>query len=249
MDINRKVESFLAKHKYEKRKTSFTIILSVLIAFCVISSLIMPAISMTIEETQNQMAAVEEVMLLGEGETPQPPADALNIAGMNFLVSVNSNASPDNLPIYSNYPGSNDHDGQLEVNRDSIDLSFDMQYSSSSVTLPPSGPHLYLDLTSLINVDPNVFLNSTSRTGDIIDGDWVSTEKAGTFVIEEDGYVKITLTNDYITNHVNTGDRSLKGSLHFSGELHRSNDDNGDQSFTIGGKEIQVNFPDKYATL
>lgn len=264
MDINRKVESFLTKHKYEKRKTSFTIILSVLIAFCVISSLIMPAISMTIEETQNQMAAVEEVMLLGEGETPQPPADALNIAGMNFLVSVNSNASPDNLPIYSNYPGANDHDGQLEVNRDSIDLSFDMQYSSSSVTLPSSGPHLYLDLTSLISVDPNVFLNSTSNTGLVKDSDNayhnfllekydegkysdIQPYEAGNFDII-DGFVKITLNAAYL-EYLSTGTGSLKGSLQFSGELHRSNDDNGDQSFKIGDQEIKVDFPDKYATL
>ena len=254
MNINRKVESFLTKHKYEKRKTSFTILLSVLIAFCVISSLIMPAISMTIEETQNQMAAVEEVMLLGEGETPQPPAGALNIADMNFHVSVNSSAS--DKPIYSNYTYIDDNGveqkvednkGQLDVTRDSIDLSFAMEYSSSSVTLPENGPHLYLNLTSLIRVDPDVFLNSTSKTGNIIDGDWSSTEKAGTFVIE-DGYVKITLTDNYIS-HVNGGDHSLKGSLQFSGELHRSNDDNGDQSFEIGKQEIKVNFPDKYATL
>lgn len=255
MDINRKVESFLTKHKYEKRKTSFTIILSVLIALCVISSLIMPAISMTIEETQEQTAAVEEVMLLGAGEMPPPPAGALNIAEMNFLVSVNSSVS--DKPIYSNYTYEDENgevhqvehnNGQLKVDRDSVDLSFAMQYSSSSVELPANGPHLYLDLTTLMNVDPNVFLNSASKSGDIIDGEWPATEKAGTFVIE-DGYVKITLTDDYITNHVNIGDHSLKGSLQFSGELHRSSNEDGDQSFTIGGQEIKVNFPDKYATL
>jgi len=261
MDINRKIESFLTKHRYEKQKTSFTILLSVLIAFCVISSLIMPAISMTIEETQNQTAAVEEVMLLGEGETPQPPAGAIDITHVSdnstFQVSVNSSIS--DKPIYSNYTYTDENgvvhevedcDGEITTDKDSIDLSFSMSYSGTNVTLPSgNGPHLYLDLTSLINVDPDVFLNSTSKSGNIIDGDWSATAPAGTFLIE-DGYVKITLTSDYL-EHVNneSNDKSLQGSLYFSGELHRKNDDNGDQSFTIGGQEIKVNFPDKYATL
>lgn len=272
MDINRKVESFLTKHKYEKRKTSFTIILSVLIALCVISSLIMPAISMTMEEAQEQAAAVEEVMLLGEGEMPPPPAGALNIAGMDFLVSVNSSVS--DKPIYSNYTYTDDSGvehkvedcgGTLDVEgRDSIDLSFAMQYSSSSVELPANGPHLYLDLTTLINVDPNIFLNSASKSGTVGDSDDaylaflreeqdqgkysnIKDYEAGNFDIS-DGYVKITLNDAYIA-YLKNGDGSLKGSLQFSGELHRSSNEDGDQSFTIGGQEIKVNFPDKYATL
>lgn len=263
MDINRKVESFLTKHKYEKRKTSFTIILSVLIALCVISSLIMPAISMTIEETQNQTAAVEEVMLLGGVPTDAP--NAVDIAGMeSFLVSVTSNTL--DKPIYSNYPNSDDYDGEFTVEgRDSIDLSFSMEYSSSTkVTLPATGPHLYLDLTSLINVDPNVFLNSASKSGTVGDSDDaylaflreeqdqgkysnIKDYEAGNFDIS-DGYVKITLNDAYIA-YLKNGDGSLKGSLRFSGELHRSSNEDGDQSFTIGGQEIKVNFPDKYATL
>ncbi|MDO4156440.1 MAG: hypothetical protein Q4D37_06645 [Oscillospiraceae bacterium] len=271
MDINRKVESFLTKHKYEKRKTSFTIILSVLIALCVISSLIMPAISMTMEEAQEQAAAVEEVMLLGEGETSPPPAGALNIAGMDFLVSVNSSVS--DIPIYSNYTYTDENgdvhqvehnNGQLKVDRDSVDLSFAMQYSSSSVELPANGPHLYLDLTTLINVDPNIFLNSASKSGTVGDSDDaylaflreeqdqgkysnIKDYEAGNFDIS-DGYVKITLNDAYIA-YLKNGDGSLKGSLQFSGELHRSSNEDGDQSFTIGGQEIKVNFPDKYATL
>lgn len=256
MDINRKIESFLTKHRYEKQKTSFTILLSVLIAFCVISSLIMPAISMTIEETQNQTAAVEEVMLLSEA-----PAGAIDITHVSdnstFQVSVNSSIS--DKPIYSNYTYTDENgvvhevedcDGKITTDKDSIDLSFSMSYSGTNVILPPgNGPHLYLDLTSLINVDPDVFLNSASKSGNIIDGDWSATAPAGTFLIE-DGYVKITLTSDYL-EHVNneSNDKSLQGSLYFSGELHRKNDDNGDQSFTIGGQEINVTFPDKYATL
>lgn len=263
MDINRKIESFLTKHRYEKQKTSFTILLSVLIAFCVISSLIMPAISMTIEETQNQTAAVEEVMLLGGVPTDAP--NAVDIAGMeSFLVSVTSNTL--DKPIYSNYPNSDDYDGEFTVEgRDSIDLSFSMEYSSSTkVTLPATGPHLYLDLTSLINVDPNVFLNSASKSGTVGDSDDaylaflreeqdqgkysnIKDYEAGNFDIS-DGYVKITLNDAYIA-YLKNGDGSLKGSLRFSGELHRSSNEDGDQSFTIGGQEIKVNFPDKYATL
>ena len=234
MDINRKIESFLTKHRYEKQKTSFTILLSVLIAFCVISSLIMPAISMTIEETQNQTAAVEEVMLLGEGETPQPPAGAVDIASMeSFLVSVTSNDFLDK-PIYSNFVQTDEngnpkydeegnpiyvesYNGEISTDKDSIDLSFYMSYSGTNVTLPAEGPHLYLDLTSLINVDPDVFLGSISKSGKIMDGDWSATNPSGTFVIE-DGYVKITLTPDYLV-YVNSGDKLLQGSLHFSGEL------------------------------
>ncbi|MGN1224892.1 MAG: hypothetical protein ACI4TG_07295, partial [Ruminococcus sp.] len=260
MDINRKIESFLTKHRYEKQKTSFTILLSVLIAFCVISSLIMPAISMTIEETQNQTAAVEEVMLLGEGETPQPPAGAIDITHVSdnstFQVSVNSSIS--DKPIYSNYTYTDENgvvhevedcDGEITTDKDSIDLSFSMLYSGTNVVLPSEAPHLYLSLTSLMNADPNVFLDSVSKTGNIFDELNYGAEVAATYVIE-DSYVKITLTDGYLAVvNSDTGDHSLQGSLEFKGELHRNNNESGDQSFAIGGQEIKVNFPDKYATL
>lgn len=251
MDINRKIESFLTKHRYEKQKTSFTILLSVLIAFCVISSLIMPAISMTIEETQNQTAAVEEVMLLGE-ETPQPPAGAVNIADFSTKFSIGiTQADGSSYPIYNTYLNPHIHDNfeVTDPNQKSVGIEFSMDYQGviSGDLDSNAESHLYFDLSPFLNVDSDMFLESASKIGNVLDDMYDNNIAAGRYEIKGN-FVEIQLTPEYVA-YVNSGTKSLKGHLEFKGELHRNNNESGDQSFTIGGETIKVSFPDKYATL
>ena len=62
----------------------------------------------------------------------------------------------------------------------------------------------------------------------------------------ENGYIKITLTEDYL-DYVNKGDGTLIGSLRFDGTLSSSSDDDGDQEFTMAGQTVIVDFPDRNA--
>lgn len=45
MNINQKIQEFLTEHQYQKKRRIFTAVLSLMIVFSVVSSLIMPAIS------------------------------------------------------------------------------------------------------------------------------------------------------------------------------------------------------------
>ena len=78
MNINQKIQEFLTEHQYQKKRRIFTAVLSLMIVFSVVSSLIMHAISMTMQD-QDDAAAVdtidaepaeENIMLLGDGTEP-----------------------------------------------------------------------------------------------------------------------------------------------------------------------------------
>lgn len=43
MNINQKIQEFLTEHQYQKKRRIFTAVLSLMIVFSVVSSLIMPA--------------------------------------------------------------------------------------------------------------------------------------------------------------------------------------------------------------
>ena len=60
MNINQKIQEFLTEHQYQKKRRIFTAVLSLMIVFSVVSSLIMPAISMTMQDLDDA-AAVETI--------------------------------------------------------------------------------------------------------------------------------------------------------------------------------------------
>ena len=60
MNINQKIQEFLTEHQYQKKRRIFTAVLSLMIVFSVVSSLIMPAISMTMQDLDDA-AAVDTI--------------------------------------------------------------------------------------------------------------------------------------------------------------------------------------------
>lgn len=76
MNINQKIQEFLTEHQYQKKRRIFTAVLSLMIVFSVVSSLIMPAISMTMQDLDDAAAvdtidaepAEENMMLLWDWE-------------------------------------------------------------------------------------------------------------------------------------------------------------------------------------
>lgn len=244
MDMNRKAESYLTKHKYQKRKTICTALLSVLMVFCVVSSLIMPAVSMTIDAVQEFVVDEEEMELYAA-----PPADAPNAVdittGESYTVTVTVDG---HHVIYSNDSTTSTEDYTISGNE--TDIAFDLSYTINNVveSLPSSGPHLYMSIENLTDC---VSFNEQQAMGNVQDTAYYEStfkDTAGTYVIEG-GYVKITLTNDYIDWVKSQEGGNLVGTLNFSGTISRANTETGDQTLNIGNVQIPVKFEDRYPEI
>ncbi len=243
MNLNQKIQSFLSKHKSTKRRLSATALLSMLITLSVISSLIMPAISMTIPGT---MSVMESVSLYSA--TPGNP-EVIPNTGMLDLMSADtwqaSMSSGGNYFYEANQSGVTTNSG-FTANTDPLSLETYIEYTFDKDVksfLSGSGPHLGWDLG---NPDLTAIFPGGSDHGTIDDPDY-KDGIAGTYIIK-DGRVEITLDDAYIA-YVTNGTGKIKGSLDFSGELKSSSDESGDQKFIINGQKVTVEFPDKWPTI
>lgn len=243
MNLNQKIQSFLSKHKSTKRRLSATALLSMLITLSVISSLIMPAISMTIPGT---MSVMESVSLYSA--TPGNP-EVIPNTGMLDLMSADtwqaSMSSGGNYFYEANQSGVTTNSG-FTANTDPLSLETYIEYTFDKDVksfLSGSGPHLGWDLG---NPDLTAIFPGGSDHGTIDDPDY-KDGIAGTYIIK-DGRVEITLDDAYIA-YVTNGTGKIKGSLDFSGELKSSSDESGDQKFIINGQEVTVDFQDKWPTI
>lgn len=248
MDINGKIQTYLKKRKKLKRSLPFHAILSLLVTICVVSNLIMPAISMSIENTLSSIVSVDTEKKTATPGTPSvlEGTTMLDIASADiWCVTMESN----NTYFYEATQAGATNTSGLEVAKDPVDIGVFIEYNFDQnvkqfLTDAGSGPHLGWNLG-------NTALNTNNFVGDIYDPNYPTdspgSTKAGTYVIEN-GYVKITLTPEYIA-YVTSGAGSLEGALDFSGTLSRSETDDGDQSFTMAGQTVIVDFPDKYAKI
>ena len=95
MNINQKIQEFLTEHQYQKKRRIFTAVLSLMIVFSVVSSLIMPAISMTMQDLDDAAAVDtidaesgdENIMLLGDGTEQTEP---INLAERATSISISA---------------------------------------------------------------------------------------------------------------------------------------------------------------
>lgn len=264
MNINQKIQEFLTEHQYQKKRRIFTAVLSLMIVFSVVSSLIMPAISMTMQDLDDAAAvdtidaepAEENMMLLGES-APIDLAKRATESGGSFDISIMDEDTKNNV------------DGNYIFNGDKAKIAIYIGYQIKNMKNKfkksengSSYSHLYLDIK---NVD--FMLYEGSKQGQLSDEEYTklsNIEYAGTYSIDENGRVSITLTDDYIDYIDGTGemvtdedgnkhykysgsDGTLTGTLNFSGELSRKNDASGDQTINIGGQDIIIHFQDKQA--
>lgn len=248
MNLNQKIQSFLKKHKNTKKRLSATALLSMLITLSVVSSLIMPAISMTMSEF---ISSTDAGSIAVYGATP---GSYTNVANSQMLDILSADKYEMNISSNGNYFYDATQDGvktntKFEAKSSPIDLSFYIKYSfTNSVKddIPSSGPHLGLDLGN-----PNltaVFPNNMDH-GEIDDPNY-DGGKAGDYVINN-GRIEITLTPEYIA-HLNSGNGTIQGTLDFSGSLGRSDTADGDQTFTVNGQTVTtvtIDFPDQHPTI
>lgn len=248
MNLNQKIQSFLKKHKNTKKRLSATALLSMLITLSVVSSLIMPAISMTMSEF---ISSTDAGSIAVYGATP---GSYTNVANSQMLDILSADKYEMNISSNGNYFYDATQDGvktnnKFEANSSPIDLSFYITYSfinSVKDKIPGNGPHLGLDLGN-----PNltaVFPNNMDH-GEIDDPNY-DGGKAGDYVINN-GRIEITLTPEYIA-HLNSGNGTIQGTLDFSGSLGRSDTADGDQTFTVNGQTVTtvtIDFPEQHPTI
>ena len=240
MNINQKIQEFLTEHQYQKKRRIFTAVLSLMIVFSVVSSLIMPAISMTMQDLDDAAAvdtidaepAEENIMLLGESV----PIDLITSSSTHEITITDKDANNKDIT-----------DNDYNKDGNSANLSFFIKYTLLKMKNrfdKNSEYDLYIDYDNL---------NVTSiEDGKIFDPDYSINKEAATYTFDStEKRIKIKLTQDYIDNYVDAEDKTgdLTGSFYFSGTVNRKNDANGDQTIKIGGEEITVKFQDKNVSL
>lgn len=258
MKLNQKIQAFLTKKKYKKHRLALRCMMSFMVALCVVGNLIMPAISMTLESLDPSYSLKNETItyLSSESSPPSSAPNAIDLTPSNseekFLMTV---IDPNTgLTYYDNFVSPPITEGI--ASSDSIPLSVYFNYRKKNVSISKNDTtdgmvaDLYVDLRTLFGKDTKFVLDETSKSGQITDVKYSSSEYAGEYEITDDGYILIFLYDGYV-DFVNgpNGDRSLEGTIDFTGTLSRSNDASGDQTFNIGGQEVKVKFPDKKAEI
>ena len=239
MNINQKIQEFLTEHQYQKKRRIFTAVLSLMIVFSVVSSLIMPAISMTMQDLDDAAAvetidaepAEENIMLLGD-ETEQ--TEPINLAERATSISISA------FDLGENGNEKHNIDNDYVVSTDKTKVAFEVSYTLNNMKdvfkKDADFDNLYIDI--------NNFIIKDIGNGNIYDGNYEDGE-AGSYTFEG-GKIHIKLTNAYI-DYINKGTGNVTGTLNFSGELSRNNTASGDQTITIGGQDIVIPFQDKQA--
>ena len=239
MNINQKIQEFLTEHQYQKKRRIFTAVLSLMIVFSVVSSLIMPAISMTMQDLDDAAAvdtidaesAEENIMLLGESA----PIDLIKESNKHEIKITDEATNEDVTGSNYNKDGS------------SANLSFFITY-----TLLKMKNKFDINSEYDLYISYDNFDLTSIEDGKIFDSFYSINKEAATYTFDStEKRIKIKLTQDYIDNYVDgegkTGD--LTGSFYFSGTVNRKNDASGDQTIKIGGEEITVKFQDKNVSL
>ncbi len=246
MNINRKVQEYLNKYKSRKRKSSFMALLSFMVALTVVMSLVTPAISMTIENSP--LAAVGLLGILGENNEKNEgePSGQADISGVQNIADAdthNVSLSIDANPVTPD----------TEFDSDSVSLEFNLNYTfnansdKSRFNLDNDKYNLYFEISGIDN--PTFILDNDSKISAIFDTKYsaeTGNEEAGKFEIIGN-FICIKFTDEYKQYLLaETNDGSLIGSLTFSGEVSRSESEDGDKKVTVAGEEITVKFKDKF---
>lgn len=256
MNINQKIQEFLTEHQYQKKRRIFTAVLSLMIVFSVVSSLIMPAISMTMQDLDDAAAvdtidaepAEENMMLLGLGDEnrqtePINLAERATSSGGSFDISA--------IDIGEDGKGKNEIDNNYVVSTDQTNIKFEVSYTLSNMKdvfkKDADFEHLYIDIENFtISNTYNGELNDAAYS-EYMENNGHGLVNPGTYEVVGNK-IKIHLTDAYI-DYIDGGGGDVTGTLNFSGELSRNNTASGDQTVNIGGKDIVIPFQDKNVSL
>lgn len=227
MNINKKMQDILKKHKSDRKKASWTVILSLVVVLTVITSLITPAISMTIEDSP--LAAMGLIGALGENSEKKEDgaSDGAFAITSDYVTNL----------VLLGFEEEKVYDG------DSASFDFSLEYTlpgnlRNSLNLGGS-PNLYIPLN---NVNAG-YLDDDTKLNTITANDSEFQGTAGYFDITPNG-ITISFTPEY-KEHLNKTTGDILGTLMFSGEVKRDESESGDKKVNIAGEEIVVKFKDR----
>mgnify|MGYP002795503852 CR=1 FL=1 len=276
MNINQKIQEFLTEHQYQKKRRIFTAVLSLMIVFSVVSSLIMPAISMTMQDLDDAAAVdtidaepAEELEEESSEESnpeefAEPEEQALSENVMLLGAGITYQEAPKGAVDFKDKinAASTKPDPLTGGSNSSVTGKFEIGYSFPSgnngvgfeknVTSGKQ-PYIYYRLPDNIQATEDYYENEHFVT----DGSdaWykyrtthgITSENAGNFSIDQEtGLVVIKFYDDYLKFIDTSG--GFSGKLSFDGKVNRADTKDGDQKIDFGDKSITITFDDKKVT-
>lgn len=275
MNINQKIQEFLTEHQYQKKRRIFTAVLSLMIVFSVVSSLIMPAISMTMQDLDDAAAVdtidaepAEELEESSEEsdseEFAQPEEQALSENVMLLGAGTTYQEAPKEAVDF----GSKINIASTKPNPltggsgNSVTGTFNVGYmfptGDNHVGYSNYQPYIYYKLPNNIQAiqdyyeeeEGNITTDGSPAWGDYCKKHGIDSDKknAGRFSIDkETGLVVIKFTDDYL-KFIDEQGGGFSGTIEFQGKVNRADTKDGDQKIDFGNQSITVTFDDKKVT-
>lgn len=273
MNINQKIQEFLTEHQYQKKRRIFTAVLSLMIVFSVVSSLIMPAISMTMQDLDDA-AAVETI----DAEPTEELEESSEESDSEEFAEPEEQALSENVMLlgagitYQEAPeGAVDFGGKINSasttpnpltggSGNSVTGEFNVGYTfptgDNHVGYKHYQPYIYYKLPDNIQAiqdyyeGENITTDGSPAWGNYCTEHGIDSDKknAGQFSIDkETGLVVIKFTEDYL-KFVDTQGGGFSGTITFQGKVNRADTKDGDQKIDFGDKSITITFDDKKVT-
>lgn len=277
MNINQKIQEFLTEHQYQKKRRIFTAVLSLMIVFSVVSSLIMPAISMTMQDLDDA-AAVETIDAEPTEELEESSEESNSEEFAKPEEEPEEQALSENVMLlgagitYQEAPeGAVDFGGKINSasttpnpltggSGNSVTGEFNVGYTfptgDNHVGYKHYQPYIYYKLPDNIQAiqdyyeGENITTDGSPAWGNYCTEHGIDSDKknAGQFSIDkETGLVVIKFTEDYL-KFVDTQGGGFSGTITFQGKVNRADTKDGDQKIDFGDKSITITFDDKKVT-
>lgn len=277
MNINQKIQEFLTEHQYQKKRRIFTAVLSLMIVFSVVSSLIMPAISMTMQDLDDA-AAVETIDTEPTEELEESSEESDSEEFAKPEEEPEEQALSENVMLlgagitYQEAPeGAVDFGGKINSasttpnpltggSGNSVTGEFNVGYTfptgDNHVGYKHYQPYIYYKLPDNIQAiqdyyeGENITTDGSPAWGNYCTEHGIDSDKknAGQFSIDkETGLVVIKFTEDYL-KFVDTQGGGFSGTITFQGKVNRADTKDGDQKIDFGDKSITITFDDKKVT-
>lgn len=245
------IQKYITNHQKHKKYLAAVLALSILVSFAVPVSLIMPAVSMT--NGESPQADYDNNIVALANDTPpvfdlsQYPAclDMMSADSWSMYVSnYGEEGSLFNKDKNSTGNGINTDYGDYQGKE--LEFYFDYTFNDKLDYFDYGSDEKYMYIN--FKLSTGLTLSSNTKTGNVMDTEYNSKLQAGTYEIKDDGYILVTLTEDYI-NYINDGSGEITGTLKFYGTLSIDNDADGNQNFWFGNYNIPVTFQEKNPTI
>ena len=275
MNINQKIQEFLTEHQYQKKRRVFTAVLSLMIVFSVVSSLIMPAISMTMQDLDDAAAVdtidaepAEELEESSEESDSEEFAEPEEQALSENVMLLGAGTTYQEAPKEAVDFGSKINIASTKPNPltggsgNSVTGTFNVGYmfptGDNHVGYSNYQPYIYYKLPNNIQAiqdyyeeeEGNITTDGSPAWGDYCKKHGIDSDKknAGRFSIDkETGLVVIKFTDDYL-KFIDEQGGGFSGTIEFQGKVNRADTKDGDQKIDFGNQSITVTFDDKKVT-